>query len=110
MNPQELALAQAFRQQLGSLFPDRLERVMVFGSRARGEARRDSDLDILVLLRGPVERPVKHQIYDLAYDMNAESDFLIPLAPLVLSSEGFSELERRERALAHEIQRDGIPL
>jgi len=110
VNQLENDLAKAFRERLSLLFPQRLESLTVFGSRARGEARRDSDMDVLVLLKGEVERAVKHQVYDLAYDMNAENDFAIPLAPLVMSVEAFSELKNRERALAREILRDGIHL
>ncbi len=40
-----------FRSALDTLYGNRLERVVLFGSRARGEARRDSDYDVAVFLR-----------------------------------------------------------
>lgn len=39
-----------FRHALSDVYGDRLERVVLFGSRARGEARPDSDYDIAVFL------------------------------------------------------------
>jgi len=40
-----------FRQALTETYGDRLERVVLFGSRARGDARPDSDYDVAVFLR-----------------------------------------------------------
>ena len=40
-----------FRLALGEIYGDRLERVIVYGSRARGDARADSDYDVAVFLR-----------------------------------------------------------
>lgn len=48
------ALADA-RRHLAALYGDRLVRVVLFGSHARGDAREDSDVDLLVVLRGEVE-------------------------------------------------------
>jgi predicted nucleotidyltransferase len=40
-----------FRAAVARLYGDRLERVVLFGSRARGEARPDSDYDVVVFLK-----------------------------------------------------------
>jgi len=42
-----------FRAELDRLYGDRLERVVLYGSRARGDAREDSDYDVAVFLRQP---------------------------------------------------------
>ena len=42
-----------FRAALDKVYGKRVERVVSFGSRARGEARSDSDYDIAVFLRNP---------------------------------------------------------
>ena len=38
------------------LYGDRIERIVLYGSRARGDARPDSDYDIAVFVRGLKER------------------------------------------------------
>jgi predicted nucleotidyltransferase len=40
-----------FRAAVAEIYRDRLERVVLFGSRARGDARPDSDYDIAVFLK-----------------------------------------------------------
>ena len=40
-----------FRSALGDAFGERIERVVLFGSRARGDARPDSDYDVAVFLK-----------------------------------------------------------
>ena len=39
-----------FRQELGEAYGSKLERVVLFGSRAHGDARPDSDYDIAVFI------------------------------------------------------------
>jgi predicted nucleotidyltransferase len=40
-----------YRTALREMYGDRLERVVLYGSRARGDARPDSDYDVAVFLR-----------------------------------------------------------
>ena len=42
-----------FRAALFAAYGDRLDRVVLFGSRARGDHRPDSDYDIAVFIRDP---------------------------------------------------------
>jgi predicted nucleotidyltransferase len=45
-------IMRQFRAALDKAYGDRIERVVLFGSRARGDARPDSDYDVAVFLRG----------------------------------------------------------
>jgi len=47
-------LAGQIRCRLEEAFGDRLRGVVLYGSEARGEAREDSDVDVLMLLEGPI--------------------------------------------------------
>lgn len=46
-------LREAHRR-LRALYGDRLMRAVLYGSQARGDARPDSDVDVLVILHGPI--------------------------------------------------------
>ncbi len=45
-------ILKRLRKELVSILDDRLEAIYLYGSQARGEARPDSDIDVLVVLRG----------------------------------------------------------
>lgn len=45
-------ILHALHREIARLLGDRLEQILLFGSQARGEARPDSDIDILVIVRG----------------------------------------------------------
>ncbi len=50
-----------FRAALGEIYGNRIDRVVLFGSRARGDARADSDYDIAVFLRDMTDRGAELQ-------------------------------------------------
>jgi len=53
MNPDKLL--HRIKSLLSQPFGDRLRGVVLYGSEARGTARPDSDIDLLVLLDGPIQ-------------------------------------------------------
>jgi uncharacterized protein len=52
-NPKDDAILIRFRAALGEVCGDRLERVVLYGSRARGDHRPDSDYDINIFIKDP---------------------------------------------------------
>lgn len=51
--------------------------VILFGSRARGDFRKDSDWDFLVLLDRPLTPSLKSLILDNLYDLELQSNSII---------------------------------
>ena len=45
-----------FRAELDAMYGDNLDRVVLYGSRARGDAREDSDYDVAVFLKAMPDR------------------------------------------------------
>ena len=65
-----------FRAALADAYGERIERVVLFGSRARGDARPDSDYDVAVFLKdfaGVVEEmgPIAEIEADILMDVGA---------------------------------------
>jgi predicted nucleotidyltransferase len=66
IGPADDPLLKRFRTTLDEIYGERLERVMLYGSRARGDAREDSDYDIAVFLRDMPDRwPELDRLADL---------------------------------------------
>jgi predicted nucleotidyltransferase len=71
-----------FRTALGNLYGDRLERVVLYGSRARGDHRPDSDYDIAVFLRDTDALGMEmRRLAILATDVLIETDAVINPLP-----------------------------
>lgn len=51
--------------------------VILFGSRARGDWRKDSDWDFLILLDGEISEPLKRDIRDRLYEVELETEEVI---------------------------------
>ena len=63
-SPQIDPILTRFRATVDEIYGPRLERVMLYGSRARGDARDDSDYDVAVFLRDMPDRIA--ELYRLA--------------------------------------------
>ena len=94
-----------YRAALAALFGERLERVVLFGSRARGDAHADSDYDVAVFLRELTDR------WQEARRLSAiETDILAETGAFIHSMPYAAGAYRRRTPLMHEIRREGIDL
>ena len=107
LSPVEEKGLNAFKERVLKEFGGRVGLCKIFGSRARSEGWAESDIDVLVLIEGLTWRE-KARIIDLSSDVNLECDLMI--SPLVMKPEEFSQLLKRERRLALDIEREGVPL
>jgi len=77
------ALVQRAREMLQSVYGDRLQGVVLYGSVARGEMSSTSDIDLLVLLTAPVflGRDLR-TIINVLYPLQLEADCPIHAMPV----------------------------
>jgi len=94
------------RAVLEALYGPRLRGIVLYGSAARGDDQAESDIDLLVLLDGPVDVADEiYRIWDVLYPVQLESDRLISVMPA-------DERNYRDGAysLYRNVQAEGVPV
>jgi uncharacterized protein len=79
----------------------------LYGSKARGEGREDSDLDVMIELPD-YDRAVVEEIDDIVYQINLEHDVFI--SALVFGRDELEKGPMSESPIYKVIQREGVPL
>ena len=96
-----------FRTELAKLYGERIERVVLYGSRARGDARPDSDYDVAVFLNDLEPFQFGREAGRIA---EIETDILFDTGA-VINALPFKAGAYRERTpLMRELRREGIDL
>lgn len=76
------AAVQAAKEAAEQIYGDRLDQVILFGSHARGEATERSDIDLLIVLEGPVD-PYEEidRLSEPVYEIELEHGVLLGIVP-----------------------------
>jgi predicted nucleotidyltransferase len=94
------------KQKFSLIYQERLDKLILFGSRARGDARKESDVDIMVVLKDEVDPVTEIKknikfISDLCLDSNEDINCFY------ISSQ---ELENSDNLLLNNVKKEGIVL
>lgn len=103
------AEAAALRAAISSLrarFP--IERVVLFGSKARGDAGAESDIDLLVVTARELAWQERHALLDALFDIQMTHD--VVFSPLVVEREAWERGIYSVLPIRAEIERAGIVL
>lgn len=96
---------ESFRKALAELYGPALDRVVLFGSRARGDAKEDSDYDVAVFLNDMGDRRTEwNRLADLRVRFLDEGGPFFEAIPFRASD------YRKRTPLMHDIRRDGLTL
>ena len=103
--PQNNPILSRFRAALAEIYGDRVERVVLYGSRARGDHRPDSDYDIAVFIKDG------GNFYDESARLAAITTDILEDTGAVISATPFPASAYRERTgFMHELRKDGLDL
>jgi predicted nucleotidyltransferase len=98
-------ILQQLRAALDALYGDRIERVVLFGSQARGEANDDSDYDVAVFLKDIADRWRElDRLADLRSDILDQTGAFVDAKPYPAGA------YRNRSSLMREIRCHGIDL
>ena len=95
-----------FRAAVNDAYGERIARVVLYGSRARGDAQPDSDYDIAVFLRDMPDRISElYRLADLSAEVLDETGAFVHA--MAYSADAYDD---PRMPLMHEIRREGVDL
>ena len=103
MKQEDRKILKEFAGRIRAVFPD--ARIWAFGSRARGKAEWDSDLDVCIVLE-KVDEHVDGQIREIAWEVGFDNDRVI--TTVVIEKKDFEMGPMSESTLVLNILREGI--
>ena len=95
------------KNSIHSLIGDQTRRIILFGSRARGDFNGDSDIDIAIIIPN-LTKQIKNKILEEVAKI--EFTYFVPLSTHIFSEEQFQNLKKKERRIVFDIENEGIPL
>ena len=105
--PNEQVAIRRYVADIEERFPEDVLSVTLFGSKARGDANTESDIDLLVLV-GEESREIRSELWRIASDVSLE--YNVVLSVRVFARSRWAETRRIRLPLYRAIVADGIPL
>ena len=93
-----------FTENIQRLYGKNIEKIVLFGSRARGDAGEDSDIDILVITKTN-NKDLKNGITDLAFDIILK--YGIDIEPVIFDMSEWSRLTKNPTSFTYSILVEG---
>ena len=107
LNNKDQAAIRDFRERLSRLLGQDLQKLALFGSKAEGKDTRDSDIDILVLIKDSA-LGMRDKILDEAFDVNLKHGVYI--SPRIISLSTFHHPVWRITSFLTHVREKGVPL
>jgi len=107
LSHRESEALRAFSTRIRAALGVNLRELRLFGSKAGGDARPDSDLDVLVVVDKERVRAEDLAI-DIAFDINVASDLYI--SPRVVTAESLADPVWRTTLFVQTVTREGVAL
>ncbi len=109
MPGQLCGLLKKYTEGIQGIFGDRLKSVLLYGSYARGDYTKDSDIDIMILVDQTDQEIIRerNKLFDYTYDFNEEHGVLI--MPTVKNEAHFNRW-LRAYPFYNNVKREGVEL
>lgn len=109
MNKHDEQVVADFKRRISSDLVPLVRKIIIFGSRAKGEEREDSDLDMVVLV-DELQIDVEKKLDDIAYNVMWDNDFKPIISLKVFSEKRFLDMISRGFSFYKHVQNEGICL
>jgi predicted nucleotidyltransferase len=105
LTPEEQAWLDGYRKALQDNHPGVVDQILIYGSKARGQAHAESDLDVLLIVKNEAAR-LKRELRQIGYLLAAASDVLPSI--LAYTQDEWESRRKSGSPFRRAVERDGI--
>ena len=109
LKEKEKAALEEFTTQVREIAGKNLVRILLYGSKARGDSHKDSDIDVAIIVRR-LSSEIKDLVIRTSCEVNARYDYEVFIMPHLLPIEAFSSGKWLILPLIKNIKREGTLL
>lgn len=107
LSPREREAITEYLERLRAKYADQVARVVLFGSKARGDGDQESDIDLFVVLKS--DNPaLKGQLWQMSYEVALKRG--VSFGDLVVSHSEYTRMRHIEEPVFRNIRDEGIEL
>ncbi len=107
MQTKDEAIIAELKSRLPAQLHSQIKRVIVFGSRARGEEHPESDLDVAILV-DTKSAEIEKTLEDIAYKIMWDNDFNPIISLKVFSEKSFINAVQKGFSFYQNVNREGL--
>lgn len=101
----EQPILQEFKRRVEQRLPEELVRLVVFGSKARGGASVESDIDVLTVVRSE-DWKLGDEIRDIGYELEIAHGVVLSIQ--VMGQRQYQELKGRGSTFVANVEQEGL--
>ena len=105
LTAEEQAWLDAYRDALNKQHPEAVQEMLIYGSKARGQAHADSDLDVLLIVKNRAGG-LKRELRWIGYLLAAKTDVLPSI--LAYTQEEWESRRRSGSTFRKAVERDAV--
>lgn len=103
----EKKVVNSFVEELRNKIGDEILNIVLFGSKARGDFNRESDIDIFVLVREKTQN-IRDKVGDITADYIFDYD--IPISPVLYDLDEYEQNKKLGSFFFENVEKEGVPL
>jgi predicted nucleotidyltransferase len=103
----EKRVVQSFVEELRSSLGNEIVKIILFGSKIRGDSNKESDIDIFILLREKTS-DIRDRVGNITADYIFDHD--VPLSPVVYDLYEYQRNKELESFFLENVEKEGVSL